>query len=304
MRDLRGYMMILAASLFWGLAATAAKIFLNHDLDTVLIVQTRVTFSFLVLVTWQLLFHREVLRVRVRDLWKFALLGIVGIAGSNFTFYFTIGESTVATAILLQYTAPLLVMAYGAVAREESITPAKLVAAAVSLLGCFLAVGAYDATVLRITPLGLLTGGASAVVFAFLVIYPRKIMRRYSLWTVTVYALGFASLFWGVIRPPWTSAGVTPDGQTWLALFVFAIGSVLIPHSLYFAGLRHVLPSRAIITSTFEPVVAIVSAALVVHELLTPVQVLGAVLVLSSVALLQVYGEPVPRPAADPVEEG
>jgi drug/metabolite transporter (DMT)-like permease len=291
MKELRGYIMILAASLFWGLSATAAKVLLNRDLDTILLVQSRVTFSFLLLLTWQILFRRHVLRVEPRDLWRFALLGIVGIAGSNFTFYVTIRESTVATAILMQYTAPLLVMAYGALTAEESITPVKLIAAAVSLAGCFLAVGAYDTSVLRISPLGLLTGVTSAFVFAFMVIYPRRIMRRYSFWTLTTYALGSASLFWMVINPPWRIAAAPPGGAPWLTLLALAVCSVLIPHSLYFAGLRHVVPSRAIITSTFEPVAAIVSAALVVRELLTPVQVCGAVLVLSAVALLQISGE-------------
>ena len=33
-------------------------------------------------------------------------LGLIGIAGSNFTYYYTISETNVATAILLQYLAP------------------------------------------------------------------------------------------------------------------------------------------------------------------------------------------------------
>jgi len=299
MKELRGYIMILTASLFWGLSATAAKILLNRELDPILLVQTRVTFSFLLLLAWHLAFRRHLLRVAPRDLWRFALLGIVGIAGSNITYYITIRESTVATAILIQYTAPLLVLAYGAVTREERLTPVKLGAAAVSLTGCFLAVGAYDVAVLRLTPLGLVTGIASAFVFAFMVIYPRRVMRRYSLWTVTIYALGFASLLWALINPPWKIAAAPPDPGLWPALLGLAVGSVLIPHSLYFAGLRHVIPSRAIITSTFEPIVAIVSAAFIVQELLAPLQVLGAVLVLAALALLQMEGErPLQEPAA------
>jgi drug/metabolite transporter, DME family len=304
MREMRGYTMILTASLFWGLSATAARILLSRELDPILLVQTRVTFSFLLLLGWHALFRRRLLRVDVRDLWRFALLGIVGIAGSNITFYVTIRESTVATAILMQYTAPLFVMAYGAFAREESVTPVKLTAATVSLAGCYLAVGAYDTSILRLTPLGLITGSLSAVVFAFLVIYPRKVMLRYSLWTVTIYSLGSASLLWAVVNPPWKIAAAPPDPGIWPALLALAVGSVLIPHSLYFAGLRHVMPSRAVITSMFEPVVAIVSAALVVQELLSPLQVIGAVLVLSAVGLLQLYGERPLQGVAAPAEEG
>jgi drug/metabolite transporter, DME family len=304
MKDLRGTVMILTASLFWGLSATAAKILLSRDVNPILLVQARVTFSFLLMFGWQLAFRRDLLRVPVRDLWRFALLGVIGIAGSNITYYLTIRESTVATAILIQYTAPLLVMTYGALAREEKVTPAKITAAAISLAGCFLAVGAYDTRILRLTPLGLLTGISSAFVFAFMVVYPRHVMRRYSLWTVTVYALGSASLLWAVVNPPWVIAASPPEPGLWPVLAALAVGSVLIPHSLYFAGLRHVAPTRAIITSTFEPVVAIVSAALVVNELLEPLQVIGAVLVLSAVALLQVYHErAVPAVLPEPAEE-
>ena len=114
MKDLKGYVMVLGAALFWGASATAAKFLLNRHVDTVVIVQARVTFTALLLLPWLLAFRREALRVPLRDLWRFLLLGVVGVAGSNFTYYFTIKESTVATGILIQYTAPLLVMAYAA----------------------------------------------------------------------------------------------------------------------------------------------------------------------------------------------
>jgi drug/metabolite transporter (DMT)-like permease len=56
-----------------------------------------------------------------------------------------------------------------------------------------------------------------------------------------------------------------------VSLAVLAVFSVLIPHSLFFGGLRVVVPSRAIITSTLEPVAAIVSAAFLLAEHLKPV---------------------------------
>ncbi|MGA9117359.1 MAG: EamA family transporter [Bacteroidota bacterium] len=292
MRDLRGYAMILGAALFWGASATAAKALLNRNLDTVLIVQTRVSFTFLLLLVFYLLFRRDLLRVRVRDLWQFALLGVIGIAGSNFTYYFTIRESTVATGILIQYTAPLAVMAYGASSSEETLTPLKLVAGAASLAGCFLAVGGYDPGVLRLTPPALLTGAASVLCFAFLSVFARRPLARYSVWTVMFYALGSASLFWLAVHPPWGAGAPLPDGETWAELAALAVVSILIPHSLYFAGLRRVPPSRAVITGTFEPVVAILTAALFLGELLEPLQIAGAGIVLGAIGLLQVRQDP------------
>lgn len=294
MKDLRGYLMVMGAATLWGISATAAKSFLNQNVSTLLIVQTRVTFSCLLMALFFGVFRRDVLRVRLSELWRFALLGVLGVAGANFTYYFTIKESTVATGIIIQYTAPLLVMAYASVSGEERVTLVKLTAALISLLGCYLAVGGYDLTVLKLTPVGLASGIGSIVCFAFLSIYTRHLLVRHSVWTVTFYAILFASLFWLALQPPWIVASQNIASDLWVALFGLAIASVLVPHTLYFAGLQYVVPTRAIITSTLEPVVAIGSAALILGELLEPLQVVGAFLVLTAIVLLQVYREPSP----------
>ncbi|MEK9137595.1 MAG: DMT family transporter, partial [Bacteroidota bacterium] len=60
---------------------------------------------------------------------------------------------------------------------------------------------------------------------------------------------------------------------------------------LYFAGMQYVPASRAAVTSTLEPVVAIVSAAVFLGEMLQPGQVVGAVIVLCAIGLLQMKKE-------------
>jgi DME family drug/metabolite transporter len=292
MKEFKGYLMVLGAAFLWGSSATGAKFLINHNVDTVVIVQARVTFTTFLLLPFLWFFRREALAIGLRDAGKFLLSGIIGVAGANFNYYYTIKESTVATGILIQYTAPLLVMAYATYAGEERFTLTKLTAAIVSLLGCFLAVGAYDSRVLRITPVGLLTGVSSVICFAFLNVYTRRLLRSYQFWTVTFYSIAGASLFWLVIKPPWTFIGPAYPSYPLAGLFVLAVFSILIPHSLYFNGLRFVVPSRAIITSTMEPIVAISSAALILGETLTGLQAFGAVLVVLAIVLLQVRREP------------
>ena len=51
--------------------------------------------------------------------------------------------------------------------------------------------------------------------------------------------------------------------------------------------MRYLSASRAIITATFEPIVAIVSAFVFLNEILAPVQVLGAMLVVLAIVILQ-----------------
>jgi len=287
MKDLRGYVMIMGAATFWGSSATLAKHLINQHLDTLTLVQTRVAFSAAILVVVLSLAAPQYLRLRLSDLWRFAVVGVVGLAGANFTYYFTIKESTVATGITIQYTAPLFVMVYEIVRKEEQFSIIKLLAALMSLTGCFLAVTGFDLSTMRITPRGLLSGFGSIIAFSFLTIAMRHLLARYAVWTVTTYTIVFASFFWMLIDPPWRMAARVPSSEIWVALLALAIGSVLLPNLLFTGGLRYVVPSRAIITSTFEPVVAIASAALFIGECVAPLQVAGACLVILAIIVLQ-----------------
>jgi drug/metabolite transporter (DMT)-like permease len=290
MKDLRGFFFILAAALFWGFSATFAKFALTEKVGIVLIAQTRVTFSFLMIFGYFLLARPPVLKILIADIWRFAFVGVVGVAGSNFMYYTAIKEATVATAILLQYTAPIMVMGFAIVTREERLTIAKVGGALLSLAGCFLAVGSGSLALFEATAPGLASGAASAICFALFTISTKRLLHRYSVWTVTTYALGFASAFWFVLNPPWIVLQSSPPVPVWGGLIALAVASVLIPYTLYFSGLRYIESSRAIIASTSEPIFAIASAGLVLREYLQPVQVLGAMCIIAAIIIVKVYG--------------
>lgn len=287
----RGYLFILGAAFFWGISATVAKYLITRQFDTLLIVQMRITLSCLILVPAFLVVRPRLLRVAPRDLPDLALLGILGVAGSNFTYYFAIQETNVATAILMQYLAPVLVLAWAAATGEERFTPLKAGAAAVSLGGCFLAIAGDDLGVLRLSGWGLVAGIGAAVCWAFTNVQVRRMVKKYSVWTCLAWSFLFATLFWLFINSPAEIAAAGHGTETWSVLLLFAVISVLIPHSLYYNGVRHLTPARAIITATIEPVLAITTAALFVGEVPGAMRVVGAALVLGAIALLQVRHE-------------
>ncbi len=287
MKSAKGYIFVLGATIFWGVSATFAKFLFTREIEPLLLVQWRITISALILLSYFLLFNRPLLRVKVKDLYMFALLGILGIAGSNFTYYFTIQQTNVATAILIQYLAPLLVLLYAAVSKEEQITGIKVSAAVISITGCFLAITGKDLSLIHISKIGLITGGASAVCWAFTNVYLRHILKQYQVWTVLIYSFLAGAVFWQFINPPWTTIQSNHSLETWGIFFGIAIVSVLIPHTLYFTGLRYIGASRAIITGTFEPIVAIGSSFIILSDLMAPVQLFGAAMVIGAILILQ-----------------
>src|SRR5260221_582012 len=223
MRLFRGYLFILGATLFWGVSATVAKVLFSRQVDTLILVQMRMTLSCIVLLAFFLLFKRHLLRVRVGDLYRFALLGIAGMAGANFTYYFTIRETNVATRILLQYMAPLLVLAYAAASGDESLGFKKITAGVVSFAGCFLVVAGRGFSSFSLSRIGLLSGIGSAFCWAFTNVWLRRLLKRYNVWTCLIYAFLFASIFWLLINPPWNIVAAGYPASLWGVFFGVAM---------------------------------------------------------------------------------
>src|SRR5258708_37753186 len=90
-----------------------------------------------------------------------------------------------------------------------------------------------------------------------------------------------------MVHSPWNVAAGHSATAEGIFLFVFSMISVLGPFSLYFLGLQHLEPTRAIIASCLEPVFSIVLAAALLGEVLHPIQSVGIVLVLAAIVIVQ-----------------
>lgn len=287
MKEWKGYLAISAAALLWGVAATVAKFFFNKNYDPLILVQMRVTISFAVLFIFFLATNRSLLKFKTRDIPLFLTAGILGVAGSNYFYYMAIKETNVSTSILVQYTAPIMVMLYVTVVQKETLTLPKLAALILSVLGIFLAIGAYDPSVLRGTEYGIGLALLAAVSFSIFNISGKKLTQRYTVWTGLVYLFGAATLFWSFINTPGDIVQANYSIDDWKVFATIALISILIPYSLYYYGLHHIQSSKAIITSTLEPVVAIVSEWIFLGGTMGLLQVFGAVLVIGAILLLQ-----------------
>ncbi len=287
MNHLRGYIAISLAAVCWGVAASVAKIFFNNAYEPLILVQMRVTLSFAVLFLFFLSVNRSLLTFRLKDVPHFFIVGILGVAGSNYFYYAAIKESNVSTSILVQYTAPIMVMVYTVMFQREKVTAAKISALILSVTGIVLAIGAFDPDVLQGTRTGIIFALLAAVSFSIFNISGKKLTEKYSIWTGLIYLLGAATLFWGFVNTPMEIIRADYSAEDWGVFGVIALISILIPYSLYYYGLHHIQSSKAIIISTLEPVVAIVSEWLLLDGRMGPVQIVGAVFVIAAILILQ-----------------
>jgi len=317
-------MFIAAAALFWGISATLGRAVFTGRLlpggealrpvDPLILAQSRTTFSLLVLAPILLAFRgRKSLAVERSELVRFMVLGTLGLAASNYFYYLAIQQTTVATAIILQYVAPVFVLLWMLGTREQKGTPQRIAGVAMAFLGSILAIGVVSrisgAPYLWVTggsvkfnALGVTAALIAAVSFAFYNVYGRKMIAAHDRWTVITYAFLGAAVTWLIVNPPWKIVAAHYSIEQWIFLVAFAIISVLIPFSLYFAGLHYLDATRAIVTSCLEPVFAIVIAALALGETVNGLQMIGILTVLSATVLVQIPEKGKQATPLEPIE--
>jgi drug/metabolite transporter (DMT)-like permease len=294
----RGYLYIAASAFLWGIAASLGRAAFTgrllpagealQPINPLILSQSRVTFSLLVLLVAMVISRGwRQLAVPASDLGRFFLLGVFGVAASNYLYYLAIQRTNVATAIILQYTAPVWVLLYTVARGLQKATGQRALAVGLAVAGIALVIGVLNGRGLRLDPIGVTGALLAAFSFAFYNVGGHKILARYDRWTVLLYVLLSASVFWIVVNPPWSVVAAHYSGRQWLFLMVFALVSVLAPFAFYFAGLEHLEPTRAIVVSCLEPVFSILLAAVLLGEVLRPLQALGILLVLVAIIVVQ-----------------
>jgi drug/metabolite transporter (DMT)-like permease len=232
------------------------------------------------------------IKLPARDLAYCFLLGTLGVAVSNYFYYVAIQRTSVATAIIVQYTAPVWVLFYVVARGQQKLSWQKVVAVALAVTGIALVIGiigtkANGGQSLRLDSYGIIAALLASFSFAFYNVSGHRILARYDRWRVLLWTLAAAAIFWLVVNPPWKVIAAHYAPAQWLFLFVFSMISVLGAFSLYFLGLQYLEPTRAIIASCLEPVFSIILAALLLGEVLHPIQTLGIIFVLAAIVIVQ-----------------
>lgn len=277
----------LAAGGLWGSLGVFARHFNAVGLGSLEIVWFRIFFGLVVVGAYLALFHQELLRIRLRDLWCFAGTGIGSLFLMNLTYYSTMQYTSLAVAGVLLYTAPIFVMLLSAVLFRERITRRKVLALVLAFLGCALVSGIGSGS--RVSTLGLLWGLGAGITYAMYSIFGRfAIDRGYGSWTITFWSFVFCFLTssllcdWQLVGTVWTH-----PAELGLAA-ALGVVTAFLPYVFYGMALERLENSRASILASVEPVVATLFGIFLFREPLGFGGAVGMALVLGAIVLLSV----------------
>jgi drug/metabolite transporter (DMT)-like permease len=291
---------VVAAACLFAVNGTVSKLVLASGMSSLRLVEIRCAGAAAVLCLLALARNPRSLAVGRRDVVFLALYGVVGVAMVQWLYFVAIARIPVSVALLVEFTAPLLVALYVRFGRRQPVRPRVWPALALVLAGLALVAQVWAG--LTLDALGLAAAVVDAgVLAAYYLLGEHGLAARDP---VPLAALGFgaAALFWMVLLPPWTF----PAGR--LAEPVHAVGTLTLPAGVLVAwvvllgtvapfvlvllGLRRIGATRAGLLGTLEPVLAGGVAWLVLGERLGWVQIAGAAVVLAGIVLAETARTP------------
>lgn len=280
-----GYIAVVSAASLWGIGGAVAKTLFNQDISPFLLVKMRLLLSFILLVAGLAVYNRRLLYIPKHEILYFAKMGIIGMAMLQFFYFLTISLTNVATAVFLQYLAPVLIAMYTVIWEKIILSWQQKIAVMVATVGGLLIMIAAGG-VQGITMAGVASGLAAATAAAFNTIYTRRAVQEYHPVTVVTYSCGFGALFWWLATPyAWEPGSIMPE--QWLMFLYVVVFSTVIPFLLFYFGLRYLSATNASVTCSLEPVIAALTAYLALGEKMGGLQILGGFLVLIAIIMLQ-----------------
>ena len=227
-------------------------------------------------------------------------LGAVGYAGQAGLYFTALQRMDASLLSLILYTYPVLVTVAAVLLGRDRLNRWRslaLLAACVGILLVLLGTGS-----MHLQPVGALLGFGSAVVYTSYILVSDTLVHRLAPVALAALVMTGATTTLGV-EAILNGVDLSFGWRGWFWVACISVVSTVLATLAFFAGLRRIGASTASILSTLEPVVTTTLAALTLGESLSPVQIFGAVLVLSSAVILQIRHSAAarPTPMAEPV---
>lgn len=212
-----------------------------------------------------------------------------------YTYFEAIAYGNAATATVVLYSCPAMVICYNAIRHRKLPSKEEVITVFLAVGGTYLLVTGGDPAKLSVSFLCIALALFNGVVYSFASIYPKHIFLQVDKTFVLAVSMIIGGLAYWVFVPhiDWL-AFFDPYiffGVAWIVLF----GTVT-AFLLYNAGLMYLSPQQALITAASEPAASVILSCLIFQMSFVGLQVVGILMVIlaiimPAVDLGKVFGE-------------
>ncbi|MBO4898053.1 MAG: DMT family transporter [Clostridia bacterium] len=282
----RSFVFIILASVLWGTSGIFVHYLAPLGFSSLQMSSVRGTVAAVCFAIYILIKDRKLFSVSFKDLAVIALSGIA-MYGCGTCYYASMQMTSVSTAVMLMYTAPVIVMTFSVIFLGEKLTKIKLISLIAMIFGCGFITGVIGG--LKFNPAGILVGLLSGVSYSTYIIITRiEMQKKINAVTAVFYCFLFMTILALIAAPPapiFETALKEPLKAFPLMIGVGICTSIL-PYLFYTLSLKHIPAGTAASLAVLEPMAATLFSVMLLGEKLSLSSVCGIILILGAVLLL------------------
>jgi drug/metabolite transporter (DMT)-like permease len=292
----RGEFFLVLGALFFSLSGIVATVVLKH-LPAFRLAEFRSVTAVLILGTLVLLTRPEIIKMVRAEIPKLGLYGVIGFAMVQFGYLLGIQRGVpLALVLIIEFTAPIWIVLWIKFVRKSFVAREMWVAIAFSLFGLVLVAKAWNGFTFDL--IGIAGAVFSAFALAAYFLMSEKIGKKREPIALFIFGMGFASIFWLVVLPPWTfpfevftekmDLGGVAEGflvPGWVMMVLVATFGTIIPYLCVLTGMRLLSASTSSVIGMLEPVLAGAFAWFWFGQSWDAIQLFGALVVLFGIYL-------------------
>ncbi len=282
-----GVVMVIAAAACWASVGIFVRILTSFHFTAIQITTVRSIAGLAAVFAFLFIKDKRLFSINLKDLPWFDANGILSILFFNLCYARTIQLSSIATAAVLLYTAPIFVMIFSILFFKEKFSVRKGICLILVFCGCALVSGMGNAAV-SMNESVLVTGLLAGLGYSFYSIFSRILIKKYSPLTIVFYTFLCTSMVSCIISRPLDLYSRIIEVPISAAIGILAgIITSAIPYILYTSSLKYIEASKAAMIASVEPVIAAVFGLLLYREIMTLFQMIGVLCIVVTIILLE-----------------
>ena len=290
----KGVALAATGASLWGINGTFADaVFSQFNAPVEWVVGTRLLMGGLLI----LLYAKFVLRQNVFNIFKslrmslaIILFAFIGMVGSQYMFFLSIGTNGAGVATILQFASPIFIYIYLVTRKEKAVYLMEVIYIIFTFIGVFLIVAKGNIGQLNISLFGLLVGIGSAIAVAFYTIQPRQIIAEFGSPIVVGWGMLLGGTGFQFVQAIW-QPGFEVNMEVILYMAFIVIIGTAIAFTCYLASVNYIDASLSNILASLEPLVANVLSVVLLGQRWSLIQMVGILIVIVSMILFANYNE-------------
>ena len=280
---------IILAGIGWGTSGIFLKGLVAYGFTPMQTTTVRAIIAALGFALYILLTDRKSFKVSAGELLLFALGG-AAIYGTAAFYFSSIEASSASTAVVLMYTAPVIVMVVSVAFLGERFNLAKLVSVALVTVGCALVSGIIGG--LKFSVFGIVLGLLAGIAYSSYNLITRiQMMKGMSSTSSTLYGFAFMAVISLIVTSPAKTLDVAikaikASPSALVLMLGIGVVTCILPYLFYTLALKHLPAGTASSLAVVEPVAATLFSVFIFGERLDLTSVIGIIMILSAVLIL------------------